>query len=184
MRKNLIDNWDKEKYLFSAIIRRDGSTKFGPENRFGYFPTASAGWVLSDESFLENAEAISFLKIRSSYGILGNDRIPDYRYVSLLNGQGEYVINGELVVGIAIGALSNPQIKWEQQQSFDVGFDARLFNNQVTIAADYFDRKTKDLLLMNEKIWQLLLKIELYILLITYIVIAYIWKMMSVTVKY
>ena len=140
----------KEKYLFSAIIRRDGSTKFGPENRFGYFPTASAGWVLSDESFLENAEAISFLKIRSSYGILGNDRIPDYRYVSLLNGQGEYVINGELVVGIAIGALSNPQIKWEQQQSFDVGFDARLFNNQVTIAADYFDRKTKDLLLIPE----------------------------------
>ncbi len=140
----------KEKYLFSAIIRRDGSTKFGPENRFGYFPTASAGWVLSDESFLENAEAISFLKIRSSYGILGNDRIPDYRYVSLLNGQGEYVINGELVVGIAIGALSNPQIKWEQQQSFDIGFDARLFNNQVTIAADYFDRKTKDLLLIPE----------------------------------
>ena len=140
----------KEKYLFSAIIRRDGSTKFGPENRFGYFPTASAGWVLSDESFLENAGAISFLKIRSSYGILGNDRIPDYRYVSILNGQGEYVINGELVVGIAIGALSNPQIKWEQQQSFDIGFDARLFNNQVTIAADYFDRKTNDLLLIPE----------------------------------
>ena len=65
----------------------------------------------------------------------------------ILNGQGEYVINGELVVGIAIGALSNPQIKWEQQQSFDIGFDARLFNNQVTIAADYFDRKTNDLLL-------------------------------------
>ena len=70
--------------------------------------------------------------------------------MSILNGQGEYVINGELVVGIAIGALSNPQIKWEQQQSFDIGFDARLFNNQVTIAADYFDRKTNDLLLIPE----------------------------------
>ena len=83
----------KEKYLFSALIRRDGSTKFGPENRFGYFPTASLGWVLSDESFLEEASEISFLKLRTSYGILGNDRIPDYRYVSILNGEGEYVLN-------------------------------------------------------------------------------------------
>tara|TARA_B100000809_G_scaffold225969_1_gene237292 strand:- start:7355 stop:10387 length:3033 start_codon:yes stop_codon:yes gene_type:complete len=140
----------KEKYLFSAIIRRDGSTKFGPENRFGYFPTASAGWVLSDEYFLDNTSAISFLKIRTSYGILGNDRIPDYRYVSLLDGQGEYVINGELITGIALGTLSNPEIKWEQQQSFNIGFDARLFNNQLTLAADYFNRKTNDLLLIPE----------------------------------
>jgi len=140
----------KEKYLFSAIIRRDGSTKFGPENRFGYFPTASIGWVLSDENFLEKATAISFLKIRSSYGILGNDRIPDYRYVSLLDGEGEYVINGELINGIAIGTLSNPEIKWEQQQSFDIGVDVRFFNNKLKFTMDYFNRKTNDLLLIPE----------------------------------
>ena len=140
----------KEKYLFSALIRRDGSTKFGPENRFGYFPTASLGWVLSDESFLEEASAISFLKLRTSYGILGNDRIPDYRYVSILNGEGEYVLNGELVTGIALGTLSNPEIKWEQQESFNVGVDARFLNNELTFTADYFSRNTKDLLLVPD----------------------------------
>jgi len=140
----------KEKYLFSALIRRDGSTKFGPKNRFGYFPTASLGWVLSDESFLEDVSAISFLKLRTSYGILGNDRIPDYRYVSILNGEGEYVLNGELVTGIALGTLSNPEIKWEQQESFNVGIDARFLNNELTFTADYFSRNTKDLLLVPD----------------------------------
>ena len=140
----------KEKYLFSALIRRDGSTKFGPENRFGYFPTASLGWVLSDESFLEEVSAISFLKLRTSYGILGNDRIPDYRYVSILNGEGEYVLNGELVTGIALGTLSNPEIKWEQQESFNVGVDARFLNNELIFTADYFSRNTKDLLLVPD----------------------------------
>jgi TonB-linked SusC/RagA family outer membrane protein len=140
----------KGKYLLSAVIRRDGSTKFGPENRFGYFPSGSVGWIISDENFLKESDIVSFLKLRASYGILGNDRIDDYKYVSLLNGEGAYVINGELVIGTAIGAISNPEIKWEEQETFDIGMDARFLNNKLTIGTDYFKRRTNDLLLVPE----------------------------------
>ena len=138
----------KGKYLFSAVIRRDGSTKFGPENRFGYFPTASVGWIMSDEKFLEDSSVIDFLKLRGSYGILGSDGIPDYRYVSILNGEGEYVLNDELVVGIAQGAIANPEIRWEQQETYDIGVDARFLSSRLSVTMDYFDRRTNDLLLV------------------------------------
>lgn len=138
----------KGKYLFSGVLRRDGSTKFGPENKFGYFPSASAGWILSEESFLKNSTVFDFLKIRGSYGILGNDRIGDFRFESLLNGEGEYVIDGNLVMGTAIGALSNPEIKWEQQKTFDVGIDAKFFDNKLDVTLDYFNRRTEDLLVV------------------------------------
>ena len=138
----------KGKYLLSAVIRRDGSTKFGPDNRFGYFPSASVGWIMSDEKFLEDSSLVNFLKLRASYGILGNDGIPDYRYVSILNGEGVYVFNNELIIGIAQGAIANPEIRWEQQETFDVGVDARFLSNRLNIAMDYFDRRTNDLLLI------------------------------------
>lgn len=137
----------KGKYLLSAVIRRDGSTRFGPENKFGYFPSGSLGWVISDESFLENNETLNFLKLRVSYGIVGNDRIPDFRYVSLLNGEGTYVFDDELNFGVAEGALANPEIKWEKQKTFDVGLDFRLLKSKINITADYFEKRTEDLLL-------------------------------------
>ncbi len=140
----------KGKYLFSAVVRRDGSTKFGPENKFGVFPSGSIGWVASDEGFLENSKVINFLKIRGSYGILGNDRIADYRYVSLLNGEGTYVFNDELVFGKAIGAVANPGIKWEKQKTLDVGVDLRFLNNKIDITADYFEKRTEDLLVVPQ----------------------------------
>ncbi|WP_130285311.1 SusC/RagA family TonB-linked outer membrane protein [Aquimarina brevivitae] len=136
------------KYLFSAIVRRDGSTAFGPKNRFGYFPSASAGWVISDESFVNTGKFLNFLKLRGSYGIIGNDRIPAYRYVSLLNGEGAYVIDDELRFGTAIGALSNPEIRWEKQKTLDIGFDARIINDQFDITFDYFKKRTEDLLVI------------------------------------
>ncbi len=136
----------KEKYLFSGLIRRDGSTNFGPENKFGWFPSASVGWVVSDEFFLEDADFLSFLKLRGSYGIIGNDRIPGYGFTSLLNGEGTYVFDNELVFGKAIGALANPEIRWEKQKTLDIGLDARLFDSRVDITMDYFERKTEDLL--------------------------------------
>lgn len=135
------------KYLFSGVIRRDGSTKFGPENKFGVFPSASGGWILSEESFMEDSSVFDFLKIRSSYGIIGNDRIPNFRFESLLNGEGEYIIDNELIFGTAIGALSNPEIKWEEQNTFDVGVDAKFLNNQLDVTVDYFNRRTEDLLI-------------------------------------
>jgi len=138
----------KGKYLFSAVVRRDGSTNFAPENKFGIFPSFSAGWVASDESFLEDNSFIDFLKFRGSYGIIGNDRIGAFRFVSLLNGEGVYVINDELDFGTAIGAISNPDIKWEEQKTFDVGIDMRFLNNKINVEVDYFNRETKDLLLV------------------------------------
>ncbi|WP_298759624.1 TonB-dependent receptor [uncultured Psychroserpens sp.] len=138
------------KYLLSAVLRRDGSTKFGPENKFGFFPSASVGWIISDEDFLSDSNTISFLKLRGSYGVLGNDRIPDFRFVSLLNGEGTYVIDDELVFGTAIGAVSNPEIRWEKQKTLDIGIDAKLFNNQLDITADYYKKRTEDLLIVPQ----------------------------------
>ncbi|MGB0880234.1 MAG: SusC/RagA family TonB-linked outer membrane protein [Polaribacter sp.] len=141
-------NYDK-KYLFSAVLRRDGSSNFGPENKFGFFPTASLGWIVSEESFLENSEAINFLKLRASYGIIGNSRIGSFGFVSTLSGEGVYVFDDQLIYGTATGVLSNPEIKWEKQKPLDVGFDIKLFD-KFDITADYFRKTTEDLLIRAE----------------------------------
>ncbi|WP_299152983.1 TonB-dependent receptor [uncultured Christiangramia sp.] len=138
------------KYLFSGLIRRDGSTAFGPENKFGWFPSASVGWVISDEDFINDNGALNFLKLRGSYGIIGNDRIPAFRYASLLNGEGAYVFNDEIIFGKASGALGNPEIKWEKQKTLDIGLDARFFNSSVDVTIDYFKKKTEDLLVIPQ----------------------------------
>ena len=140
----------KGKYLVSGVVRRDGSTKFGPNNKFGYFPSGSIGWVASEEDFLKDNNVLNFLKFRASYGILGNDRIPDFRFVSLLNGEGTYVIDDQLVFGTAIGAVSNPEIRWEKQKTFDVGLDANFFKNQIDITFDYYKKRTEDLLVVPQ----------------------------------
>lgn len=134
----------------SVVLRRDASTRFGPENRVGYFPSVSTGWVISDESFLENTSWMNFLKLRVSYGIVGNDRIPDYGYVSLLNGEGTYVLNDELIFGKAEGALANPEIRWEKQKTFDIGVDFKFLDNKFDVTMDYFNKRTDDLLLVPQ----------------------------------
>ncbi len=140
----------KGKYLFSGVLRRDGSTKFGPENRFGYFPSGSLGWIVSEENFLANNSVVNFLKFRGSYGILGNDRIPGNAFRSILNGEGAYVFDGQLVFGQAVGVLSNPEIQWEEQKTLDIGVDLRLFDSRVDITADYFKKTTEGLLLQPQ----------------------------------
>lgn len=139
----------KQKYLLSAVIRRDGSSNFGPNNKFGYFPSASIGWVASEEKFFKN-DIVNFFKIRSSYGILGNDRIGSFGYTSLLNGEGTYVFDDTLYYGIAAGRLSNPELQWEEQTAFDVGVDARLFDSKLELTVDYFKRQTDKLLLQPQ----------------------------------
>ena len=136
----------KGKYLLSAVFRRDASSNFGPENKVGYFPSFSLGWNVAEEAFLQDSKMINDLKIRGSYGVLGNDRIGAFRFTSLLNGEATYVFNNELVNGAAIGAVSNPEIKWERQTSRDIGFDAQLFNSALDITFDYYKRTTDDLL--------------------------------------
>ena len=138
------------KYLFTALLRRDGSTSFGPNNKFGYFPSFSAGWVLSEESFMDDSKIADFMKLRGSYGIIGNDRIGAFRFASTLSGEGVYVFNDELEFGTAIGAIANPDIKWEEQKTLDIGLDTRFLKNKLSIEMDYFNRVTEDLLLVVE----------------------------------
>jgi TonB-linked SusC/RagA family outer membrane protein len=139
----------KGRYLLSAMLRRDSSTRFGPSNRVAYFPSVTGGWILSDEPFYTTSKVLSFAKLRASYGVLGSDLIGNNRYVGLLNGEGTYVFNNQLVSGTAIGTLPNPDLKWEQARKFDVGTDLRLMNDKIEITADYFIDKRKNLLIEN-----------------------------------
>lgn len=139
----------KGKYLFSAMLRRDSSTKFGPGNKVAYFPSFTGGWVVSDESFFGESKTFNFLKFRASYGTLGNDQIPTYGYIGLLTGEATYVSNGGLISGVATGQIPNPDLKWEEAKKFDVGFDLKLFDNKVSVVTDYFIDTRKDLLIPN-----------------------------------
>ncbi|OEY71341.1 SusC/RagA family TonB-linked outer membrane protein [Salegentibacter salarius] len=137
----------KGKYLFSGMLRRDASTRFGPENRVGYFPSATAGWILSEEYFLSDSNVISFLKLRGSFGILGNDEAGGAEfYRSLLNGEATYVLDGNLVNGTALGRIANPASGWEEAEKTNIGIDLRLLNNRIDISADVFREDRKDLL--------------------------------------
>jgi TonB-dependent starch-binding outer membrane protein SusC len=135
------------KYLASFMLRRDASTKFGPDNAVAWFPSATLGWIISDESFMKDIKNVDLVKFRVSYGILGSDKIGDYRYISRLNGEGVYILNDTLVTGQAVGAMPNPEIKWEQSEQFDVGFDFKFFKDRLDFTADYFNKTTNDLLI-------------------------------------
>ena len=137
----------KGKYLFSAMIRRDASTKFGPGNKVGYFPSFTAGWVVSDESFFGQDKFVNFMKFRGSYGTLGNDQIPNNGYISQLNGEATYVFNDVLVNGFAVGQIPNANLKWEEARKFDVGLDLKFFQNKMSFVADYFIDTRADLLI-------------------------------------
>lgn len=139
----------KGKYLLTAMLRRDVSLRFGPENRVAYFPSFTAGWVLSDEDFFKKDGTINFLKFRGSFGLLGNDAIGDYRYRGNLGGEATYVFDGTLTNGTAVGVLPNPGIKWEADEKVDLGFDMKLFKNKVDITADVYRNTRKDLLIGN-----------------------------------
>ena len=146
----------KSKYLFSAVLRRDVSSAFSSQNNnnVGYFPSGSIGWNVSEEAFLQDSNIINSLKLRASYGIIGNDKIPTNRYLSLLNGEGT-IDSGDpsvtdvtgLLNGVAIGALANPDLKWEEQETANIGFDALLFNNKISMTFDAFRKQTKNLLI-------------------------------------
>ncbi|RXP46498.1 TonB-dependent receptor [Lutibacter sp. HS1-25] len=137
----------KGKYLLSGMIRRDASTKFGPGNEVGYFPSFTGGWIISDEGFFGDSKVVDFLKIRASYGTLGNDRIPNNGYISQLSGEAEYVFDGNIVVGTATGQIPNPNLKWEEARKFDVGADLKLLGEKINIVADYFIDTRADLLI-------------------------------------
>lgn len=137
----------KTKYLLNVSVRRDGSSIFGPDNRFGTFPAASAGWRVTEEPFMKNLALLSELKLRVSYGLSGNNAFNTY-YPYLGNvGTTNYNFNNNLVTGLAISSLSNSALKWERNQQLDAGVDIGLLQNRISISVDYYDRITKDLLL-------------------------------------
>jgi TonB-linked SusC/RagA family outer membrane protein len=135
----------KGKYLLQGAIRRDGSSRFGADRKYGYFPSVSAGWIISDENFMERFKAINFLKIRSSYGITGNNDFGNYTAQSVL-GNYNYVLNGVSVPGQTIGALGNTDLAWERNKQFDVGLDVALLNNRITITYDYYHKLSDGLI--------------------------------------
>ncbi|QTD38474.1 TonB-dependent receptor [Polaribacter batillariae] len=130
------------KYLLEANLRRDGSSRFGANNRWGSFPSFSAGWVISNEKFWGENHFLNFFKIRGSWGILGSE--PSDRFGFLTEFQlGEDYINNS---GGAITKLGNPDLKWEETENSNIGFNARFLKNKLTFEADYFIRKTTDIL--------------------------------------
>ena len=132
-----------ERYLFTGIIRRDGSSRFGSNNRFGYFPSASIGWVPTKESFWPENKVINFLKLRGSYGITGNDAIGDFRFVSLVSAGRNYTFGttDASTIGWSPAALSNPDLKWEETRQTDIGLDMT-FLTDFTLGASYYKKKT------------------------------------------
>jgi TonB-linked SusC/RagA family outer membrane protein len=133
----------KSKYLITLSARSDGSSNFGANNRYGYFPAASAGWILSNEEFLKNQPIISNLKVRASYGLTGNNAISDYGTLGLFSGDASY--NG--IAGQRFYQLENPNLKWEKTLQLDLGLDWGLFNNRISGGFDYYRKNTNDLLL-------------------------------------
>ncbi len=139
-------NYD-ERYLFEANLRRDGSSKFAPDYRWGNFPSFSAGWRLSEESFLEGVAWINNLKLRGSWGILGNDRIPNYTYLAKIALGADYPFGGQMYSGAVQVEANVPDIHWETSSMLDVGIDAYLFrNNLLSFSVDYYNRYTDDIL--------------------------------------
>lgn len=138
------------KYLFSATLRRDGSSNFGPNNRWGLFPSFSAGWVITEEPFF-SADPVSFLKLRASWGKNGNDRIAPLAFASTIQNVFTYPfgLSQALSRGAALATPPNPNIKWEESIQFDLGVELRMFDDKLTAEFDYYQKTTSDLL-MNQ----------------------------------
>lgn len=135
-----------DRYLFSATMRADGSSKFGPKNKYGYFPSGSFGWRISEEGFMNNVDPISNLKIRLSYGVSGNNRIPNYAYMSVFSPV-SYGFNNTTQTGIVPNNLPNEDLKWESTHSANFGVDLGLLDQRIRLSADFYKARTKDLLL-------------------------------------
>lgn len=139
----------KDRYLFEANVRRDASSRFAKENRVGIFPSFSAAWRLSEEAFLKERNIFSNLKLRASWGQLGNQQIGrDFPYASSIRlGAHNYVFGGEVLTGASQNVLANPDIMWETTETTNIGVDAGILKQRLTFSFDYYIRKTKDLLL-------------------------------------
>lgn len=141
-------NYDyDEKYIFAASMRRDGSSRFGPNNRWGNFYSLAGGWRISEESFFEPITVINNLKLRGSWGTTGNDNIGDYAYSTTITDDFIYPIGGEAAVGATPSGLANPSVKWEETTMTNIGLDLGVLDNMFTLSAEYYKNKSDDLLM-------------------------------------
>ena len=143
-------NYD-QRYLFETTMRYDGSSRFPTDSKYGFFPSLAAGWRISEEQFWKENENLSFinnLKLKASYGILGNNNIGNYPYQSVysLGQEQNYVFGGVYTQGAAVTTYVDPGLKWERTRTTDVGIETAFFNNKLTFNASYFYRKTTDVL--------------------------------------
>jgi len=139
------------KYLISGTIRRDGSSNFGPENKYGTFSSASIGWRISQENFMKSVEFINDLKLRASFGTIGNQNIPPFKYLSTYSTEGgnyqTTIGSGKTpVIGIYQNNIGDPNIHWEKSSQLDIGFDLTVMRNKLSLSADYYNKKLEDLL--------------------------------------
>lgn len=145
------------KYLFTLTGRRDGSSKFSQGNKYGFFPSAAAAWRISKEKFMDDITWISDLKLRASYGIVGNQGILSYQSLALVNSYGQGVFNSptgfEVYNGREPASYSNPNLLWETTRQMDIGLDVSLFGGRVSMTADYYEKNTYDLLLSTPISW-------------------------------
>ncbi len=140
-------NWDN-KYLLEANLRADGSSKFAPGNRWGYFPSISAGWRISQEKFMNGASSwLNQLKLRASYGSLGNNATTSYYMYQSLFATANYVLNGSIAGGMAQAVLANPNLTWEKTYMTNVGLDFAFLNNRLSGSVDVYNKDTKGILI-------------------------------------
>jgi len=139
-------NFD-QKYLFAASYRADASSRFGQNNRWGYFPSLAVGWRIDKEAFMDNVSSISNLKLRFSWGKAGNDRISNYEYATTLTSNMNYVINNSPVTGTTVSGAANPDLKWEETTMTNLGLDMGFLANRLTFAAEYYINRSDDLLM-------------------------------------
>lgn len=136
-----------DKYIMNASLRVDGSSKFGRNNRFGYFPAVSLAWRASNEEFIRNIEFISNLRFRTSFGMTGNNQIPSYQSLSQL-GDNKAVFDGNTVeIGRYPTNITNDDLKWESQKQFNFGFDLAVWQNRLQLTADFYYKRVDDMLL-------------------------------------
>ncbi|MBS1662810.1 MAG: TonB-dependent receptor [Bacteroidetes bacterium] len=136
----------KDRYLFSGTFRREGSSRFGINNKWGNFPALSAGWRISDEAFMAGVSWINDLKVRGSWGITGNNNIGNYASLSFLSPS-NYILGNNFASGQVVSAFANTQLGWERSSQTDIGMDLAAFNNKFTFTAEYYNRITSDMLL-------------------------------------
>lgn len=135
----------KNKYLLTATVRRDGSSRFGKDNRYGTFPSASAAWRISEEDFFRKTDVINDLKLRVGYGVTGNQNIGNYSFASVLQTV-QYNFNGNAVTAIVPLMIPNPGIRWEKVEQANFGLDATLLNNRINVTIDGYIKNTNDML--------------------------------------